>query len=165
MKKGSRGYEDVLTESILTRAQEQCYSGAEVARRLGVSYHTYKRYCKLYGLDPRIVKIDPNRPGKKWHPESGKYPAGEVAQGKHLHLRLGYYRQKLIDGGYKAEECEHCGFKEKQMNTGRVPIIMHFKDGDCMHRNVENVAFYCPNCYCLMIGNPYTRSKKEWFLF
>jgi hypothetical protein len=43
------------------------------------------------------------------------------------------------------EKCEICGWAEVNPFTGRIPIELEHKDGDCYNNQYENLALLCPN--------------------
>ena len=67
----------------------------------------------------------------------------------------------MIEQGYLKEECNSCGFHERRVLDYKVPLIMHFKDGNKQHYNLGNVEMLCYNCYFLTIGDLFTGKQVE----
>ena len=41
--------------------------------------------------------------------------------------------------------CEICGWAEVNPHTGRIPVELEHKDGDCYNNRYENLSLLCPN--------------------
>ena len=39
----------------------------------------------------------------------------------------------------KKSECEMCGYKERRVVDGKIPLLLNFEDGDIRNRNIENL--------------------------
>ena len=49
----------------------------------------------------------------------------------------------------RGEKCEKCGWNETHPDTGKVPIQINHKDGNCRNNRPENLEIICPNCHSL----------------
>lgn len=149
IKQYSRVYKP-LTEADILLAQEHARSAAETARILGVSYATYKKYAKIYGLFDRLK----NRSGIGI-PKSprGIISLDEILEGKHPEYNIFQLKKRLLFKGLFLERCSNCGFDEKRLTDDKVPLIMDFLDGDRKNHKKENIRFLCFNCYFLLVGN------------
>ena len=67
-----------LLESEIKVSQDESHSAAEAARKLNVSYNTYKKYAKLYGIMERCKCVDATGLPKVHNPYRGKYPLEEI---------------------------------------------------------------------------------------
>ena len=88
-----------LMESEIS-AQDESVSAAMRARKLNVSYNTYKKYAKLYGIMERCKCTDATGRPKVHNPYKGKYPLEELLMGMHPSypphkLRKNYLVQNL----------------------------------------------------------------------
>jgi hypothetical protein len=164
LKRG-RGYRPLMAHEI-TEAKEKLLkirpevNMAMVARALGVSYPTVKKYAKMYGIwEPK-----PNIKGVKGipDPERGKHPLSEILGGKHPEYSIFRIKDKLIRGGLKQAKCEMCGHKEKRITDGKQPLILNFMDGNCKNHALENMKLYCYNC-TFIAGRGYLRSGSRTF--
>ncbi len=79
--------------------------------------------------------------------EAGLYPAA---------LNSKWLKKYLIkrDG----ERCSKCGWAERHVSTGRVPIEIEHIDGDSDNNAPENIILLCPNCHAL---TPYFRGLNR----
>ena len=59
------------------------------------------------------------------------------------------------------EKCNECGFEEKRLTDGKVPLVLDFEDGDRKIIN-ENLRMLCFNCSFLINGNLRTRKEYEY---
>jgi hypothetical protein len=70
-------------------------------------------------------------------------------------------KYKMIEAGILKEECSQCGCNEKRVIDNKMPLLMHFKDGNKKHYNLGNVQLLCYNCYFLYIGDVFTEKDLE----
>ena len=47
------------------------------------------------------------------------------------------------------ESCALCGWSERHLRTGRVPLEWNHIDGDCSNNRHSNLRLLCPNCHAL----------------
>ena len=132
-----------LLESEIRIVQDNSNSAAEVARTLNVSYNTYKKYAKLYGIFERCKCVDASGMTKVSNPYKGKYPLEEILMGMHPSYPPHRLRKKLIASQLKQEICEVCGYSEKRITDGKVAILLAFKDGDRSNHVLENLEIVC----------------------
>ena len=149
-----KGRRVVLTEKMISDSHEVTKSNMEAARWLGVSYNTYKKWAKYYGLNQEGYGIK-----KGW--SSYKVDLNEIITGnrklpnKYSHSVL---KNRLIDEGYLQEECHKCGYNEENLKTGKVCLKLNFNDDDSKNLKLENLNLLCPNCY-LSINGFFHKSK------
>jgi hypothetical protein len=130
------------------------------ARYLGVNYFTYRKYAKMYGLwNPK-----PNIRGQRniFDPERGKYPLSEILQGMHPEYHVFRIKDKLIRSGVKEPKCELCGYSEKRVIDGKIPLVLNFMDGDEKNHKLDNMKLYCYNC-TFTSGKGYIRKGVHHF--
>lgn len=156
----SNGKSRPLLESEIISAQDLSSSAAEVALRLDVSYNTYKKYAKLYGIMERCKCVDQKGRPKVHNPYKGKYPLEELLMGMHPSYPPHRLRKKILKSGIKTEVCEVCGYSEKRITDGRVPLVLAFKDGDRSNHVLENLEMVCYNCYHNGYGNLFGVTKE-----
>jgi len=159
--KGKRGVgARPLLESQIKAAQEKSQSAFEAARTLGVSYNTYKKYAKLYGIfedlkNPYGIGIE-----KAKRIKNKKYHIDDLIAGKHLRYPLHKFKNKLFDSGYVPKVCSSCGFSEERISDGKMPLLIDFLDGNLNNRKLENIRPLCYNCFFLLVGE---RNVKNWY--
>ncbi len=148
----------MLLESEILAAQLVSKTEQQVARKLGVSYATYQKYAKLYGIFGRVM----NRAGKGINKpikneNSGRYPLNRLLEGEFPNYPIARLPQRLIRSNTMPAVCCKCGFKEVRVADGASPIVLAFKDGNKKNKRRENLEMYCYNCYFLHINNPHGR--------
>lgn len=149
-----------LMESQIRAAQEKSKSAFEAARTLGVSYNTYKKYSKMYGIfedlkNPYGIGIEKAKKIK-----NKKYHIDDIIDGKHLHYPLHKFKNKLFDSGYVPKICSSCGFSEERITDGKMPLLIDFLDGNLNNRKLDNIRALCYNCFFLLVGE---RNVKNWY--
>lgn len=125
------------------------------ARYLHVSYQHYKRYAKMYNL----FDTHKNQSGKgipKFLKGNGKEPALlDIIEGRAsaAHFKPAKIKYRLIESGYLSEQCSMCGFKERRVLDYKMPLLLHFKDGNKSNYQLENIELLCYNHYFLTVGD------------
>lgn len=134
-----------LLQSEIEAAQAVSKSGREAARRLGVNYLTYRKYAKMYDIHKLL---NPYNKGikKDVDPEMGKYPLSSILEGKHPDYPVYRLKDKLIRSRKKDACCEMCGYKERRVVDGKIPLLLNFEDGDSKNHKLDNVKLLCYNC-------------------
>lgn len=151
-----------LLESEIKTAQDLSSSAAEAARNLGVSYNTYKKYAKSYGIMERCKCTDLKGRPKVHSPYKGKYPLEELLMGMHPSYPPHRLKKKLMASKVKSESCEVCGYAEKRITDNRVPLVLAFRDGDRTNHVLENLEITCYNCYHNTHGNLFGVTKDHF---
>lgn len=149
-----------LLESEIKDAQSKCRSAFEAARLLNVSYNTYKKYAKLYGIfedlkNPYGIGIEKAKAIK-----NKKYNIDDIIDGKYLHYPLHKFKNKLFLSGYVPKICGGCGFSEERITDGKMPLLIDFLDGNLNNRKLDNIRPLCYNCFFLLVGD---RNGKKWY--
>lgn len=138
-----------ITQLEVTEALEKSTSARKAAKRLGVSYQTFKTYAKKYGVHktpgwPPTKKNFENR--VLVDPNKGRYPIQDVLDGKYPDFPIHRLKDKLIRSGIKKSECEQCGFHERRLTDGKLPLLLNFEDGNKHNHKLENLRLLCYNC-------------------
>jgi hypothetical protein len=149
-----------ILESQIKAAQEKSKSAFEAARTLGISYNTYKKYAKLYGIfedlkNPYGIGIE-----KAKRIKNKKYHIDDLIAGKHVRYPLHKFKNKLFDSGYVPKVCGSCGFSEERVTDGKMPLLIDFLDGNLNNRKLDNIRPLCYNCFFLLVGD---RNVKHWY--
>jgi hypothetical protein len=148
-----------LLESEILEAQSKTITAADAARYLKVSYKTFKKYAQLYGIWKTNVHY--RREGTILSAEKGKYPVSRLIQGEFPDYPIYRLKDKLIQGGVKKPECEQCGFKERRITDGKMPLILNFEDGNPKNHKLENIKLLCYNC-SFISGKGYIRRGTKY---
>jgi len=159
-----------LTKEQIVAAQSQTLSNMAAARWLNCSYQHYKKWAKLY-KDEKTGKtlfekhLNPSGKGiPKFLRSSGKEPAlldiieGRINAASFSPEKIKY---RLVSEGYLLEECSNCGFHERRVLDYKIPLLLHFKDGNKKNYRKENIEFLCYNCYYLTIGDVFDNKQIE----
>ena len=150
-----------LLESEIRDIQKKARSAAEAAKLLGVSYNTYKKYAREYGVfedlkNPHGIGI---RKGSQSSP--GYHSLDDIIAGKFPNYPIWKLKRRLLLSGYMQEKCDNCGFEERRLTDHRVPLVLDFLDGDKKNHQYDNLRMLCFNCSFLINGN-LSGPKKEY---
>ncbi len=158
-----------LTKEMIMAAVNKTKSNRAAARYLNVSYVHYKKWAKLYESDTHdnLFEQHKNQSGKgipKFLKSTGKEPAlidiieGRVDASSFSPDKLKY---RLITEGYLLEECAMCGFHERRVLDYKMPLLLHFKDGNKKNYRKENIELLCYNHYFLTVGDIFTEKQVK----
>jgi len=137
----------MLLKSEILDAQSKCQSAAECARYLKVSYPTYKKWAKFHGVFENLI----NQPGRGISKNTQRKTIEHYIKGEKDHQNPKTYLEQLVRYGYKKECCERCGYDDKRLD-GKVPLLIHFRDGNKYNSKLENIEILCYNCYYIKVG-------------
>lgn len=162
-----------ITEREIRYAMENSTSNLDAARFLRITLPTYKKYARLY-LDPTTglnlyelhkknhpIALNRNKIRTKWF-KKGKELMDAILRGDLQPPPTYQFKYFLIREGILEERCD-CGFKERRITDGSVPLLLIYLDGDKTNGKRENIRFMCYNCYYLQIGNIWGRPVKPKF--
>lgn len=139
-----------LLESEIKRVQEVAINSADAARRLGVSYITYRKYAKLYNLHDEFKK----KAWKRCKPPLNRIKIEKLCVKKANHTYPKHmFKERLIRSGLKLNKCSKCDYSEKRLSDGRAPLLIFYKDGDKNNWELNNIDLVCYNCGFLIMGN------------
>lgn len=150
----------MLLEGDILAAQSISKSEAEAAVKLGVSFMTYRKYAKMYGVYGRVS----NKAGKGVdksikNEDSGKYPLQKVLEGAFPKYSTNRLKVRCIRAHKLVEECAKCGFKEKRISDESVPLLLNYIDANDHNKKLENLQLLCYNCFYLYVNNPFGCKK------
>ena len=135
-----------LLESEILEIQKKTSSARGAARKMGVSYPTYVKYCKLYNIHRVRQKMTGRSDTRPNNPFTGKYPLNRILENKYPNFSIYRLKDKLIRAGIKKAECEQCGYCERRLTDGKIAILLNFKDDDRRNHRLENLQILCYNC-------------------
>ena len=150
-----------ILESEIRDDQAKSRSAMEAARVLGISFNTYKKYAKKYGIFEDLKNPDGVGIRKGYNIKRGKFSLDDILKGKYPDYPVWKLKQRLLLNGYMLEKCNNCGFEERRVTDHKVPLVLDFLDGDRTNHNYENLRMLCFNCSFLLNGN-LTGPKKEY---
>ena len=145
------GKRTIITKRMIEDAIENTLSNMEASRWLGVSYNTYKKWSKYYGLFEQ--HLNPSGVGVPRSQINSKYNLDDVLAGKYPDYPIKQLKLRIIKGGYLPEECDLCGWNEERLTDKKVCLTLDFIDSDSKNLKHENLRFLCPNCYFTNVGN------------
>ena len=162
-----------LSKEVIINAMDKTKSVRGAARYLNCSYQHLKKWMKLYKDEvsgKTLFELHKNQSGKgvpkflSHAPFGRKEPAildiiNGVLDPSNFNPEKIKYR--MIEGGYLKEECYCCGFNERRVLDYKIPLLMHFKNGNKQNYTLENVEMLCYNCYYLSVGDLYTGKQIE----
>lgn len=154
-----------IMEWEIRDAQKKARSAAEAARLLGVTYNTYKKWAKIYGIFDELK--NPSGIGiRKMNPSYGEYhKLDDIIAGKFPNYPIWKLKRRLLLNGYMHEECSNCGFCERRITDHKVPLILDFIDGNRKNHLYENLRMLCYNCYFLQVGNIVGPKNLKEFIY
>ena len=90
----------------------------------------------------------------------------DILDGKHPKYPVFLLKKRLINNSHKPElefphECHNCGYNEKRVTDGTIPLILDHMDDDWTNHKRDNIRFLCYNCFHNLRGN--LRGKQpQW---
>lgn len=160
----------ILSKEQILAAQAKTRSNRAAARYLHVSYQHYKLYANTYKDDKSgktLYELHANPSGKgipKFLRLDGKEPALiDVLEGRIPidHFTPDKIKERIIREGLIEEKCARCNFSERRIIDTRMPLILHFKDGNKRNYSLSNIDLLCYNCYFLYIGNIFSGKQIQ----
>jgi hypothetical protein len=162
-----------LGKEMILAAMGKTKSNRAGARYLNCSYQHYKKWAKFYeATDPQYPNLfdqHKNQSGKgipkflsNGNPRKD-FSLLDIIEGRidPSSFNPNKIKYKLIQEGFIKEECSSCGFKEYRLLDYKMPLVMHFKDGNKQHYRLENIQMLCYNCYYLYQGDLFTSKQLE----
>ena len=134
-----------LGKELILAAMAKTKSNMAAARYLNVSYQHYKKWAKLYESDTHENLFFQHKN------QSGK--------GIPKFLRVGGKEPALLD--LIEEECAQCGFQERRVLDYKIPILLHFKDGNKKNYHLNNLEMLCYNHFFLTVGDIFSNKQIE----
>ena len=155
------GRRKVITKNMILEAQKHTKSNMAAAKWMRVSYTTYKKWAKYYGVFEQ--HLNQKGDGIKKGFAVRTVNVEDVVLGKREPPRRwsqSVVKEELIDKGYWQHECSNCGYNEENMATGKTCLGVDFKDGDSKNWLLDNIRLLCANCYYSF--NAYFPSAKKF---
>ena len=145
------GRRNVITENMIKNAIEATRSNAEAARWLGISYNTYKKWSKYYGLFEN--NLNQSGRGIPKSPSNFKSNLTDIFDGKYPNYPDKILKKRLIGEGLLQEECNLCKWNEARITDNRVCLHLDYIDGNDNNKNYDNLRLVCSNCYFTSVGD------------
>lgn len=146
----------MLLESEILAAQSISKSEAEAAKKLGVSFMTYRKYAQMYNLYGRVANVAGKGINKSIKNEdSGKYPLNQILEGKFPKYSTTRLKTRMLRCNRIEQKCNKCGFSERRISDGQTPLLLNYIDGNAKNKLRDNIELLCYNCYYLHVNNPF----------
>ena len=159
-----------LSKEQILAAMDKTKSVRAAARYLNISYQHLKKWMKVYKDEngATLFEAHKNQSGKgipKFLKHSRKEPALlDIIEGRvsAAHFQPAKLKYRMIEQGYLSEECSQCGFKERRVLDYKIPLLLHFKDGNNSNWNLDNVELLCYNHYFLFVGDIFNEKDLKY---
>ena len=144
----NRGVKAPLLEVDIRNAMANTNSNRAAAKYLNVGWKRYRRWAKSYrnSEGETLYDVQKNKAGTGIAKPWSRTPMSEILAGEHPKYNKRNLKNRLISEGYKAEECETCGFDSRRPSDNRVPLVLHWDDGDSTNHKLDNLSLMCLNC-------------------
>lgn len=136
-----------LLKKDIEIAYRNSNSATEAARYLDVSYKTFKKYAKYYG----IWRTNQSGKGVPRPKKYGKYGLFEILDGKYPRYNRKILLERCFKAGIFKKKCYMCGYNVTR-DDGRAPLIFYHKDGNLTNLKKDNIEPRCYNCQFLTNG-------------
>jgi hypothetical protein len=155
----------------LLRAIRHTKSIRAAARYLGCSYQHLWPFMKSYRVDdndpnsPTLFELHKNQTGvgiPKFLPNRRKEPnVKAILEGEDGWQSFTPEKIKIraVEEGYLKECCDMCDFTERRVTDYKMPLLMHFRNGNKVDYRLENLQLLCYNCYYLYVGEVLTGNQ------
>ncbi len=163
----------IITKYDILRAMKMTSSNLAAARYLNIDYRTYRKYAREH-IDEEtgktFLELHANRGGKgvpKFLPDKKdriQRTVKDLIEGKVLpenFRNIDKVKERLLVEGYLRRECYLCGFDQPRALDARIPLLLHFADGNKHNWKLDNLMMLCYNCYFLNVGKVFTERDIE----
>lgn len=160
-----------ISKEDCLRAMRHTKSVRSAARYLNCSYQHLKPIMKMYEATEEgyenLFEQHKNQQGKgipKFLGNGKKLPPLiEIIEGRvdPSSFNPDKIKYKLLTEGYLKEECNKCEFNERRVADYKMPLLLHFKNGNKKHYVLDNLEMLCYNCYFLHIADVFTDKQIE----
>jgi len=163
-----------LTKEVLLSAMEKTKSVKAMTRYLHCSYPHVKMWMKHYKDEETgktLFELHKNQCGKgipkhlSSHPNRKAEPSLQgIVEGRisAAHFDPQKIKIRLIEQNYLEERCYKCNFHERRVTDYKMPLFLHFKNGDHNYYHLDNLQMLCYNCYFLFVGEIFSdRDEKQ----
>jgi len=163
-----------FTKQQLLDAMDKTKSIKAAARYLNCSYQHLKKWMKQYKDEETgktFFELHKNQSGKgvpKFFRNGGNFKQdinikgvlnGDIDPSSYDPRKL---KHIMIESGHIAEECSFCKFHERRELDNKIPLLLHFKNGNSNYWANGNVSLVCYNCYFLYIGKVFNESDFDY---
>ncbi len=152
-----------LLQSELEEAMTHGVSHAANARWLGVSYSSFMKYSKMYGI--WVPGFKGRSKNLTYDPDRGKYSLNRILTGEfngNAAISDFMVKRKLLMSKTFEEKCNICGYETQRAIDKKVCLLLDHKDGDRKNFKLDNLQLLCLNC-TFECGRGYIRRGTSLF--
>ena len=142
---GGRPQAKQMTKSNINAAIQSTQSMSQAAIYLGVSYNTFTKYAKQYGL---FKPLKSSKGIRKSHNGQFTHDIAKILEGKNPNpYREQTLLSKAIREGYIAPCCSNCNQDFSQYDMRKdPPLMLDFFDKNPQNTQIHNLRALCFNC-------------------
>ena len=142
---GGRPQAKQMTKQNINAAIQSTQSMSQAAIYLGVSYNTFTKYAKQYGL---FKPLKSSKGIRKSHNGQFTHDIAKILEGKNPNpYREQTLLSKAIREGYIAPCCSNCNQDFSQYNMRKdPPLMLDFFDKNPQNTQIHNLRTLCFNC-------------------
>lgn len=142
---GGRPQAKQMTKTNINAAIQSTQSMSQAAIYLGVSYNTFTKYAKQYGL---FKPLKSSKGIRKSHNGQFTHDIKAILEGKNPNpYREQTLLSKAIKEGYIAPCCSNCNQDFSQYDMRKdPPLILDFLDKNPQNTQIHNLRALCFNC-------------------
>ena len=142
---GGRPQARQMTHDNIKAAIASTQSMSQAAIYLGVSYNTFTKYAKQYGL---FKPLTSSKGIRRSHNGQFTHDIGKILEGKSPNpFRDQTLLSKAIKEGYIAPCCSNCNHDFSEYNLRKdPPLMLDFLDKNPQNTAIHNLRALCFNC-------------------
>ena len=142
---GGRPQAKLMTKTNINAVIQSTQSMSQAAIYLGVSYNTFTKYAKQYGL---FKPLKSSKGIRKSHNGQFTHDIKAILEGKNPNpYREQTLLSKAIKEGYIAPCCSNCNQDFSQYDMRKdPPLILDFLDKNPQNTQIHNLRALCFNC-------------------
>jgi hypothetical protein len=142
-----------ILRSKILEAIENTVSNSGAAKYLGVSLQRYKKYASIYGLYEQHNNKTGIGTTKGFAKSKPSISLTKIFNNEYPNYSIHRLKGRLIRRRILEEKCAMCGFSERRITDGRVPVLLTFKEKS-RDFTKSNLWLLCYNCMFLTTGSP-----------
>lgn len=161
-----------LDRETVERAIRETNSNAQAARYLGIHINSWKKYASMYrdgDTGKTLYELHNNKFGlgttdKVLKGRKTRATIYDVVEGivPAKSFRPGDLKAMIMKEGLLEDRCACCGFVERRISDGKVPLMITFRNMNRRDWSIDNLQLLCYNCWFLQVGDIMTRQQLTY---